>query len=227
MDTVNVSNQYATNSVTERAEFGDSNTPVIASALEHANMKSLAVKTATGLGVTLVELPVTGMLVLRARDDKPALAAALKSSLQLDLPNVLASNVVVDNGKSYCARWIAPDEWLLSCPLQDAFEIEQNIRTAAGASSIAIVNVSGGFTTIMLSGNNANDVLKKSVTYDVHPSHFTVGKVVNTVFSKAQVTMRCLDTNHYEFIVRRSFADYVWLWLQVASAEYGISIEIE
>lgn len=227
MDSINVSNQYANNSVTERAEFSDSSTPVIDSALAHANMKSLAVKTATGLGVTLVESPVSGLLVLRAQADKAALESALKSSLQLELPGVLSSSSVSSNGKAYCVRWIAPDEWWLSCPLQEAFEIEQGIRASAGASSIAVVNVSGGFTSIMLSGANANEVLKKSVTYDVHPSHFTPGKVVNTVFSKAQVTMRCIDVNHYELIVRRSFADYVWLWLQVASAEYGLSIEVD
>ena len=29
----------------------------------------------------------------------------------------------------------------------------------------------------------------------------------------------------WELLVRRSFADYIWLWLQDASAEYGMAIE--
>jgi len=96
-----------------------------------------------------------------------------------------------------------------------------------GDVSMAMVNVSGGFSVLELQGANANDVLKKSTGYDVHPSNFMPGKVVNTVFAKAQVTMRCIDTDHYELIVRRSFADYLWHWIQVASAEYGLSIEVD
>ena len=29
----------------------------------------------------------------------------------------------------------------------------------------------------------------------------------------------------WELVVRRSFADYIWLWLQDAGAEYGLAIE--
>ncbi|OUC50154.1 hypothetical protein B7939_13495, partial [Eggerthia catenaformis] len=28
----------------------------------------------------------------------------------------------------------------------------------------------------------------------------------------------------WELVVRRSFADYFWLWLQDASAEYGLQV---
>lgn len=223
MQTIDVSNQYADNSITEKVAFGDTGIPVVATALQHADMKKLSVRVAAGQGVTLTELPVTGLLVLRAQADKPALQAALKTVLNLDLPGVLSS----DTDAGHCVRWIAPDEWLLSCAVQNAFDIENKIRSACGDASIAVVNVSGGFTLINVSGPHANDVLKKSTAYDVHPTNFTPGKVVNTVFAKAQVTMRCIDTEQVELIVRRSFADYVWHWIQVVSAEYGLSISVD
>ena len=77
-----------------------------------------------------------------------------------------------------------------------------------------------------LSGSDARSVLMKSTGYDTHPDHFGVGKVVNTTFAKAQVTMRVVELSEsdarYELVVRRSFSDYLWLWLQRAGAEYGM-----
>jgi len=176
--------------------------------------------------VYIEELPVTGLLVLRARDDSEALSAALIKAVGLKLPGVLQANATASNDASApIVRWIAPDEWLLSCALSDAFEVEQAIRDACEGKSIAVVNVSGGFTVLRLSGPDANEVLKKSTAYDVHPSNFGPGKVVNTVLGKSQVTMHCLGSTHYEIIIRRSFADYVWHWLQVAAREYGLGIK--
>jgi len=227
MQRIHVSDQYAANSLSESVALADTDIPVIETALQHANMKTLAVRTSSGQGVALTESQVTGLLVLRTRAEHAALASALNSVVGLDLPGVLMANSSGIESAAACVRWVAPDEWMLSCPLEEAFDIENNLRKAMGDVSIAIVNVSGGYTVLKLQGNHANDVLKKSTGYDVHPSNFVPGKVVNTVFAKAQVTMRCVDTTHYEIIVRRSFADYLWHWLQVASAEYGLSIEVD
>ena len=227
MQTINVSDQFAANSITQNSEFPDTNVPLIETPLQHANMRKLAARTASVQGVTLIEKPVTGLLVLRAGKDKSALQSALSGTLQLALPDVLASSSTQTEEGAYCVRWMAPDEWLLSCPLSQAFAIEQNLRASLEQSSVAFVNVSGGFTTLILRGVHAIDVLHKSTAYDVHPVNFFADKVVNTVFAKAQVTLRCIDADHYELIIRRSFADYVWHWIQIAAAEYGLNIDIE
>jgi len=222
---IHVSDQFALNSISVQEEFADSRTPVIESALHHANFKKLSHRTASSQGVSLSELPVTGLLILRAQSEKPALQAAIQSTLKLDLPETL--RCTGDNGSAgHCVRWVAPDEWMLSCPVEDAFDIESRLRSSLNDKSVAIVNVSGGYTILRLRGPNAYDVLKKSTAYDVHPSNFGVGKVVNTVFAKAQVTMQCIDPGEYELIVRRSFADYLWHWIQVVSLEYGLNIGI-
>lgn len=164
---------------------------------------------------------VMGLLMLRASSDAIGLSEALKNRCGVPLSERLQS--VTHN--AYCIRWMAPDCWLLSCPLGEAFAIEQSLRTDVDGH-IAIVNVSGGYSVVDLSGNDARNVLMKSTGYDVHPDHFGVGKVVNTTFAKAQVMMRVVELGEtdacYELVVRRSFSDYLWLWLQRAGAEYGI-----
>ena len=87
-----------------------------------------------------------------------------------------------------------------------------------------ISNASGGQTLVRLSGEKARAVLMKSCPYDVHDRNFPIGKVVTTVFAKSQTTLRRLDENDWELVVRRSFADYVWRWLLDASHEFGLRI---
>jgi len=232
MSSVHVSDQHAANSVSSNFvignnEFAFSNVPVVQSALGHVGLDKLSMRVRSGQGVTMRELPVTGLLILRVRKDKAALETAVGAILGLELPSTLSSSFI-DKGSdgALCLRWMAPDVWLLSCPVENAYAIEISLREKLGDASIAIVNVSGGFTVLELQGPHANDVLKKSTAYDTHPDNFAVGKVVNTVFAKAQVTMRCIGPEHVELVVRRSFADYVWHWIQVAAVEHGLSIAV-
>lgn len=227
MEKILVSDQYAPEGLSERAEFGGFNVPVVETALQHVNLRQVATRTGSGHGVSFNELPVTGLLVLRARSEQAALQSALQTAIDIKLPDTLRSEVSVPTSTDkslYCIRWVAPDEWMLSCPAQQAFDIEAGLRSSLGDKSAAIVNVTGGYTVLHLSGQHANDVLKKSTVYDVHPQNFNAGKVVNTTFAKAQVMLRCVSNDEYELIVRRSFADYVWHWIQVAAKEYGLSV---
>ena len=172
--------------------------------------------------VTVLEKPVTGLLMLRAVSAAEALSEALLKRCGVSLSSRLQS----ETKGEYCIRWMSPDAWLLSCPLQEAYAIEKTLREAV-SDHIGIVNVSGGYSVLELNGSDARTVLMKSTSYDVHPDHFAEGKVVNTVFAKAQVTLRALqvsDTHsRYELIVRRSFSDYVWMWIQQAAMNYKLT----
>lgn len=172
--------------------------------------------------VRLTEQSVTGLLMLRASSDEQI--AALDVALQTHCGVALAQRLSSNTSGEYCVRWMGPDAWLLSCPLSSAFGVEQQLRSAV-KGHIAIVQLSGGYTIFELSGAKALQVLQKSSGYDTHPDNFPVGKVVNTTFAKAQITLRAVHTGDeasYELIVRRSFSDYIWLWLQRASYEYGL-----
>ncbi|MAC47927.1 MAG: sarcosine oxidase subunit gamma, partial [Oceanospirillum sp.] len=89
----------------------------------------------------------------------------------------------------------------------------------------SLVNSSGGSTILELSGDNVVDMLKKSTPIDLHPKEFPVGKVVSTVFAKSSAIIRRTGDKRFELVIRRSFADYIWLWIQDASREFGLVIE--
>jgi sarcosine oxidase subunit gamma len=119
---------------------------------------------------------------------------------------------------------MSPDEFLLSCPLDAVVDIEQKLRSAVN-EAFAVVDVSGGYAILELKGADHTALLKKSTAYDVHPDNFSSGKVVSTTFAKAQVILRSVSESQVELIVRRSFSDYVWLWIQTAAREYGLEAQ--
>ncbi|WP_019333020.1 sarcosine oxidase subunit gamma, partial [Pseudomonas syringae] len=110
-------------------------------------------------------------------------------------------------------------------PSGEEFAAEQKLREALAGLHIAVVNVSGGQSILELTGPKVRQVLMKSTSYDVHPDNFAVGKAVGTVFAKSQLVIRRTGEETWELLIRRSFSDYWWLWLQDASAEYGLSIQ--
>ncbi|MEG1040672.1 sarcosine oxidase subunit gamma [Pseudomonas sp. NUPR-001] len=209
MSTVNVYQQNPGNGV--KAE----------SPLHHADLPSLVGKGRKNAGVTLREHKFLGHLTLRGDGRDPAFAGGVFKALGLELPVALT---VVANGEM-SLQWLGPDEWLLIVPGGQEFAVEQKLRDALEGQHIQVVNVSGGQTLLELSGPNVREVLMKSTSYDVHPNNFPVGKAVGTVFAKSQLVIRRTGEETWELLIRRSFSDYWWLWLQDAAAEYGLSIE--
>lgn len=191
------------------------------SPLHHAGFDELAGKGRAGAGVTLREYKLLGHLVLRGDGDDAAFRRGVQQVTGLELPGSLS---LVGSGES-SLQWLGPNEWLLTVAPGSEFEVEGKLRAALAGQHISVINVSGGQTLLQLSGPKVRELLMKSTSYDVHPNNFPVGKAVGTTFAKSQLVIRRPGDSTWELVVRRSFADYIWLWLQDASAEYGLAVE--
>jgi len=171
-------------------------------------------------GVWLKEID-TGLFTLRASGDAAVLNKALEQHLGLTLPERLSFNQRDD----HALYWMTPDEWLLSCPYKSLVQLEADLQSAVKTHHVALVDVSSAYCQFSLGGERAIDLLKKSTGYDVHPRNLPIGKVVNTTFAKTQVTLAATDQQTYRLLVRRSFADYLWLWLQRSSKDHGLEVK--
>ena len=196
--------------------------------LHHADLSSLAeTHSDRQSGIVLTERALTGQLMIRVRGELDAASSAVQSAIGIGLPERLQFNGNPLNFHEPLLAWMSPDEWRLCCPYSDTFDCETKLRTSLSqvpGASHAIVNNSGGFTVLDLSGQDVLKLLKKSTAYDVRDSRFPIGKVVGTSFAKTSVTLLRTGDNSWQLWVRRSFADYVWLWLQDAAREYGLMI---
>ena len=190
------------------------------SPLFHENFAELSTKpTMKDSSVHVQELKLLGHLVIRANPDDESINAAVKSVIGVGLPSTLQSA----HSEDKTIYWISPDEWLLVCPGDVAFDLEKELRSAVNGH-FAIVNVSGGQTVLTLSGKNAREVLMKSTPYDVSDQNFPVGKVVTSSLAKSQAIICRKSDTTWELVIRRTFADYLWLWLQRSIEEYGLVV---
>ena len=190
------------------------------SPLYHVGLAKIAGQSNTDAGVVFSEAGLLGHLTLRCDPNSPLIAIA-HSILGVALP--LSPLTSVEQG-DLVVRWIAPDEWLISLPNDQVFDLETRFRAEMNGHH-SLVNGSGGVTVYKLRGKNVVDMLKKSTPVDFHDSEFPVGKVVSTVFAKSGAVIRRTDEAEFELVVRRSFADYIWIWIQSASQEYGLAVE--
>lgn len=172
-------------------------------------------------GMTMKEVALMGHLVLRGDANHPAFVDTVSEVLGLELPAQSLTSVE-QNGKVVC--WQSPDEWLILTAAEQVYELELALR-AALSGHFSVINQSGGQTIIELSGPDVNKVLKKSTPLDIHPNAFPAGKVVGSVLAKSSALFRRIDEHHWQLVVRRSFADYIWRWLADAGREYGVTVE--
>ncbi len=172
---------------------------------------------AENAGLTITDHGVTGLLVLRVKPERVELVKAVETVLGVALPGALQSATV----DLAVVRWMSPDAWLISLEMTERERIEAALVQALDGHG-AVVDVSGGYAHIELSGPSVLEVLKTSTAYDVHPDNFVPGKVVGTTFAKATVLLRALGGGSCEVLVRRSLADYVLLWLDKATTDVGM-----
>ncbi len=154
---------------------------------------------------------------LRGRTGDPGFRHAIESALQQALP--VTPNTWT-KGPQF-VYGIGPDEWLIVAPA--AADLFTRLGTIAETSFSTANWQSGAFVQMRLTGDAAKDVLAKGCTLDLHPQSFLAGHCAQTLLAKAGVLLAFDDHRPvFSLIVRRSFAEYVALWLAHAGKEFGI-----
>ncbi|MGY3569847.1 sarcosine oxidase subunit gamma [Vibrio paucivorans] len=171
--------------------------------------------------VIIQEQKGMSQLVLRGNATDSTFVNGVEAALGLSLPLVAGMTSEFEDLRVY---WQSPDEWLIVGKPDQARNIETALRNTL-SGHFAITDVTGGQTLVSLSGANAENVLKKSISYDVNIKHFPIGKIVGTAFAKSQIQLRRTGEQSFELILRRSFADYLWSWLVDAGQEYGVALK--
>lgn len=175
------------------------------------------------VGVTLRQRPFLGYVNLRGNAGDDAFLEAVEGVLGSAVP--VEANTVSE-ADAVRAWWLGPNEWLLVTGPGAELELRERLETALAGCSFASCDVTGYYTTVTLEGPNARDVLEKGCTLDLHPRAFRPGQCAQTLLSHAIITLRPTadDATGWELIVRRSFADYVFVWLDDAAAESGMAV---
>jgi sarcosine oxidase subunit gamma len=178
-------------------------------------------------GVRLGERQNLGKLDLRGDPHDRRFMTAVGRTLDLLLPTEPCTSA---SREPISALWLGPDQWLLICPEPEAAGVAGSLREALRDVHAAITEVTDGRVAFRLAGPSAREVLAKGCPLDLHPRAFPPGACAQSLLAKAPVLLHLHgdDREHgtsFDVYVARSFAHYLWLWLEDAGREYGVQIE--
>ena len=171
-----------------------------------------------GAAPRIEEKPFLGFINLRGRPDNTAFLAATLKVLGCEPPT--EPNTVTESG-DYRIYWLGPDEWLIVTPPGGEGELKVALVKALDGVFSSVVDNTSGLTTLHITGDNAAALLATDCPLDLHPREFKPGQCAQTRLAKAGMTLSPLaGGNGFEVIIRRSFADYLLLWLRDAAVAF-------
>ncbi len=166
-----------------------------------------------GGGVTVVEAPMRGKLLLRLTPDAREKASA---TLGFPVPARPLASTVADQA---ACLWLGPDEWLLLCPADLVEPAAEALEESLAGTHHAVVEVSHRIVTLRLAGPCVTEALAAGCPLDLHSRAFPPGTVARSLLGKVGITLHRLDADRFELHVDRSFAEYAWLFLAQAARE--------
>ncbi len=186
--------------------------------LDHLALPAQARDDLGQAGLGLGELRFQGAVNLRARRDDPAARQALEAALGTALPGVNATAAAGE----LTLIGLGPDEWLEVGG--DGPAVAQRLEGGGQGQFVGVTDVSENYCTLVVSGPKAREVLAKGCPLDLHPDVFKTSDAAGTLVAKATVVLWLQADGSFRVLVRRSFADYLYRWLDDAGREYGVAV---
>jgi sarcosine oxidase subunit gamma len=204
------------------------------SALAHLGLEGRGQADRGEAGVAMTERPHRGIVNLRLDPGNAEAMAAFETAFGFALP--IAANDTAGDADTI-ALWLGPEEWWLvePGPEPDAGpQLAENLRAALTGHFAAVTEVGESRTCIRVSGPRTRALLQKGCPLDFHPSVFKAGACAQSILAKAGVTLHLFADESaaqagaegpvFDIYVLRSFAEYLWVWLEDAAFEYGVEV---
>lgn len=207
------------------------------SALAHLGLaaRAAADQDKSDAGVRLGERAFPGQLNLRGDPANEAFMDAVAGVIGRAPPTVPNTWTGKDGtgkddaGEDPRTLWLAPGEWLIVTAADAEDAPAGKLAAAVADHGGSVVDVGDARTVLVLHGPNARDVLMKGCPLDLHPDAFRPGDCAQSLLARAAVILcrRKDDADagaSFEIHVARSFAAYLWAWLEDAAGEYGVQV---
>lgn len=189
---------------------------------ERLKARAATTTTPKARGVRLAEVEDFGKFDLRGAPGDRAFMSAVGRALDLLLPAEACQSTMQDDVN---ALWIGPDQWLVICRKTDAPDILKKLEEALEGIHGSVTDVSAGRAVFRLSGPSVLDVLAKGCPLDLHPRVARPGFVAGSVLAKITVHLHLRRADVVDLYLGRSFADYLWAWLEEAGMDCGLIID--
>lgn len=189
-------------------------------ALAHLGLEARVAPTLGEAGIGLTAMPANTQVSLRGEGDDLAFRQAAESVLGFALPVEPNTTTRGDGGMAF---WLGPSEWLLCLSGLAETWIDRLSAALAGVHH-ALNDVSESRAAVRVSGPRVLDLLAKGTSLNLHPNVFPPGACAQSTLALTDVLLHRLADEPepvFDLHVHRSFADYLWRWLEAAAAEFG------
>ncbi len=192
--------------------------PLMQSPLHDLGLAARARAIDDSAGTWACERPLAAFISLRGHVSDAAFVAAVSKALGTALP---VKPCTTSEAAQTKVLWLSPDEWMIVAPRAEKARLLAALGASLKGIRSQVIDNSGGYTQVVLTGGYATDVLAHTTVYDVHA--LEPGRVVGTTFGKASLYLR-RDGDGYVLLFRRSFADYILRYLERAAGPYGFAV---
>lgn len=117
--------------------------------------------------------------------------------------------------------WADVEAWWAEAPARTAHAVAQELSLLFGASA-AVVDQSGAYVFLRLSGSHVRDVLSKGCPINLHSDAFPVGSCAPTLMAHCRIHLRVEAVTAFGLLVPSSYASSFWDWLTQAAVEFGL-----
>jgi len=195
-----------------------SNTPHTLSAFSEIDFESIV---CDPQDLKISELETKSHFNLRGQADNQKFLTAVKQEFSIELP--LKANTFASSGER-SALWLGPNEWLIIAEPSLGVSSIDHLRSALSGEFASVHEISGGNALLSIKGSKAAQLICKGCPIDLHAREFNIGDCAQSLIAKSPITLwKVDDSPEFHLLVRRSFANYLGLWLIDAAREYLIT----
>jgi len=166
--------------------------------------------------IELGELDRRIMVDLRISPKDNGVKSAVADALGFKLP---ATPRTSTEKHRISALWLSIDQWLIVAPHEFGVGLPKSLGKATAGKQASATDMSDARTALRLEGRGAREIIMKGGAADLLAADFTPGSVRRLNFAgvAALVHYRSAPPDRLDLYVLRSFADYTYRWLEIAS----------
>ncbi|MCV2875664.1 sarcosine oxidase subunit gamma [Rhodobacteraceae bacterium XHP0102] len=170
--------------------------------------------------VSVTELPLQGMITLRADLAQKSVATAVKAITGLAMP---APREIVEKG-GYGIAWMSHDEVMILCPAAECSAHVATLDKKLAKLHHLALDMSDARAVFEITAPNAGalrDTLAKLMPADFHPDTFGMGELRRSRVAQAAAAVWLTSPKTARLFCFRSVAQYVHDLLRVSGAKGG------
>ena len=164
---------------------------------------------------------ISPIMKLIVRGKKREFISAVGKSLNILLPTEANTSTQSDK---LTALWLSPDEWMIfsndtmNKDLND-YETEKLLQNNISKINLgAVTDVTDQFVMINLKGNKIYELFQSGSPFNFNNFKNKKGATTQTILGKIDIIVHNQDKNTVNLLVRRSFSEHLFSWMNDAAS---------